>query len=66
MPAATLVPAPIAYVKVVAVKKLVVGIKAMACKFSVMILKISHVLKKLIVGYCIFLSILLALRASTK
>ena len=31
MPAAAVIPAPIAYIKVVAVKKLVVGSQALAC-----------------------------------
>ncbi len=31
MPAAAVIPAPIAYIKVVAVKKLVVGSRALAC-----------------------------------
>lgn len=31
MPAAAVIPAPIAYIKVVAVKKLVVGFVAVAC-----------------------------------
>ncbi len=35
MPAAAVIPAPIAYIKVVAVKKLVVGSTNMACGQSV-------------------------------
>ena len=37
MPAAAVIPAPIAYIKVVAVKKLVVGFKTCVCRFILMV-----------------------------
>ena len=41
MPAAAVIPAPIAYIKVVAVKKLVVGFVAVACGSAFVLLLIA-------------------------